>query len=114
MTSAIGESIEALEPFQALLQDEPAVLAYFGGDNCNVCKLLRPKVFGLMAERFPAIRSVYVDAELSRELAAQYGVFTIPSVIAFFDGKETLRKARNFSMGELENGLARPYSLFFD
>lgn len=106
--------INDLEGFRALLDEQDAVFAWFGGDHCNVCQVLRPQVFAMLEEAFPLLTLAYIDTARAAELAAQMGVFTIPSMIAYFDGRETLRRERNVSLGDLRTGLRRPYSLFFD
>lgn len=93
---------------------QPAALLYFGSPGCGVCQALKPRVAGLVAEEFPQLPLAEIDCEASPMLAAQHQVFAIPTVLAFFDGRETLRKARAFSVGELAEGLARPYAMLFE
>ncbi len=96
------------------IETEKGVLLYFSNDACSVCKVLKPKVSGLLKEWFPRVRTHYVDTERSPLLAGQHSVFTIPTILIFFEGKEYIRLSRNISMHQLEASIARPYSLVFE
>ncbi len=100
--------------FETLVQQESAVLAYFSHDQCNVCKVLKPKVEELLANKFPKIKALYCNTQSAPEIAATQSVFAVPTIIVWFEGKETYRFSRNVGLQELEQALARPYSLFFD
>ncbi len=104
----------SLQAFESLVQNEAAVLAYFSHDQCNVCRVLKPKVEELLAEKFPKIKAIYCHTQSVPEIAAAQSVFAVPTIIVWFEGKETYRFSRNVGLQELEQALARPYSLFFD
>ena len=105
--------VNNLAELEAAIADHLAVLAYFTGPNCNVCKVIKPKILALLEYNFPRIEFCYVDCDAQPQAAGQYGVLSIPTVILFFDGKETTRLVRTFSMGELEQAITRPYELLF-
>ena len=110
-TTIILESVAAAQAFVA---GHAAVALYFGGSACGVCQVLEPQVRALLAERFPRIAMARVATEEARELAAQHAVFAVPTLLFFFDGRESFRYARNFSTGEIARDIARPYGLYFD
>ena len=91
----------------------PAALLYLSNESCNICKVLRPQVEKLLRDEFAKMKFIYVDVNKAPELAAQFSVFTIPTVIAYFEGKEFFRKARAFGIAELATELQRPYDLLF-
>ena len=105
--------ISSFDDFLALKEKEPALLAYFSTDVCNVCKVLKPKVEELVQSEFPQIRLVYIKSDKLPEVAAQNSVFAVPTIIVFFDGREYIRKSRNIGIGELRNEIDRPYSMMF-
>jgi thioredoxin 1 len=92
---------------------EAALLAYFSTPECNVCKVIKPKLGALLEAEFPRIARVYVDCAAHPQAAAQFGVFAVPTLVVFFDGRESLRKGRSFGLEALRNELRRPYSLMF-
>ncbi len=105
---------DTLESLQQHIQQADAMLLYIGGEDCNVCQIMRPKIKELLETRYPKIEWQYIDAKQQAEIAAQFSVFSIPTVIGFFDGRESFRRSRNFSPSEIDQLLERPYSLFFD
>ena len=95
------------------LISDPAVLLYFTSPDCTVCKSLKPKVRDLVKEKFPLMEMKEINIKDFPEIAAKFGVFTIPVILVYFEGKEFIRKIRNTGIYELEQELSRPYSLFF-
>lgn len=108
------ETIQSIQGFTKVLDKNDAVLAYFSTEICSVCKVLKPKVAEMIAESFPKMKMVFVESDKLPELAAQNRVFTAPTVIVFFDGRETIRKSRAFGVDELKSEIQRPYSLLFN
>lgn len=108
------ETVKSNQEFEQVLENQDAVLAYFSTDTCNVCKVLKPKVYDMITESFPQMKMVYVQSDKTPELAAQNRVFAAPTVVVFFDGRETIRKSRAFGIEELKAEIQRPYSLFFE
>ncbi len=106
--------MQSIKEFEALVQKEAATLAYFSHDQCNVCKVLKPKVEELLAKQFPKITPIYCNTQQTPDIAAAHSVFAVPTIIVWFEGKETYRFSRNIGLQELEGALARPYSLYFD
>jgi thioredoxin 1 len=95
------------------LQEHPICALYFTTPDCGVCKVLKPKLVQMLTERFPAIRFGQVDCAAAPALAAHMGVFAVPTLIVFTDGRESLRKSRSFGLEELASALERPYGLLF-
>ncbi len=103
-----------IQELQELITREKGLLLYFSSDSCSVCKVLKPKVEELLQEQFPKILSRYVDIEKSPVISGQFRIFTIPTILIFFEGKEQVRYSRNISMHQLEDSISRPYGLIFE
>lgn len=103
-------SVKELDEF---IDKNDAAAIYFSTQYCNVCKVLKPKVKEFLSEEFPKVNFLYVDIEKSKEVAAKYSIFAVPTMVFFFGGKEAFRKSRNFSLAELYDSLERPYSMIF-
>ncbi len=103
-----------LDDIRDLLNTRAAVCLYFTTMDCAVCKSLKPKVQKLLETQFPMIFFFEIDCQQQPEVAGQFSVFTIPTVLCFFEGRETIRLARHFSMGEFAELLERPYRLLFE
>ncbi|WP_320110598.1 thioredoxin family protein [Draconibacterium orientale] len=108
------KEIKSLDEFLVQKEENAAVLAYFSTDACSVCKVVKPKVEEMVTTAFPKMQLVYVKSDVLPDVAAQNSVFTAPTIVVFFDGRETIRKSRAFSVGELQDEIGRYYSMLFD
>lgn len=108
------KEITSTQEFEQVLKEKVAVVAYFSHDNCNICKVLKPKLREALTEQFPKIEQVYINIENTPELAGQHSIFTVPVVLLFLEGQENLRKSRNFGIGEVMDYIKRPYAILFD
>ena len=76
------------EEFKKEVIDSKAeVLVDFYADWCGPCKMLSPIMDEISKEK--TVFKINVDDE--QDLAMEYGVMSIPCVIAFKDGKEVNR-----------------------
>jgi thioredoxin len=95
-----------LEDFKKILTKSPITISYFSYPACSVCKVLRPKIEAL-AGQYNSVGFTYLDTEKQPEIAGQYSVFTVPSILIFVEGRESKRLSRNFSVNEVQNFLER-------
>ena len=70
-----------------VLKSSDAVLVDFYADWCGPCRMLGPIMDEIGEEH--NVYKINVDEE--EELAQEYGIMSIPCVIAFKDGKELSR-----------------------
>lgn len=70
---------------------EVPVIADFWAEWCEPCKTLSPALEKVTEEAEGAFQLVKIDVDANQELAQQYGVQGIPTVIAFRDGEEVSR-----------------------
>jgi len=103
-----------IEQLRNEIKENDAVMVYFSGENCGVCKVIQPKIKKLFSEEFPKIKQIFIGADKFPQTAAQYNVLTIPTVIVFFDSKEFIKQSRHISIDQIEQQLNRTYHLFFN
>lgn len=103
----------SLEKAVEYIKKYKIVLAYFSTNECNVCKVLKPKVKELIEHEFPQINFLYININESRDTAAQFSVFAVPTIILFIDGSEYIRKSRFVNLEELKSEIGRIYSMIF-
>ena len=107
-------SLESQSEFEDFKDMNDATLVYFSTSQCNVCKVLKPKIVEIVKAEFPKIRLGYINSESLPVVAAQNRIFSVPTILVFLDGKEFIRKSRNINLAEFREEIDRPYSLFFD
>ncbi|QAA82749.1 thioredoxin [Aequorivita sp. H23M31] len=100
-----------LETVTHLVASEMGVALYFSAPNCGICVALKPKITQLISQKFPEIKFKEIASDQSPEIAAHFGVFSAPTLLVFFEGKEFSRNVRNLSLLELEEKLQRPYGM---
>lgn len=99
---------------QKLIQNNEAVLIYFSNDRCAPCISLRPKVLSLLQTKFPKMKMEFIEAESAADISGHYSVFACPTILLFFDGKETKRYSKYVSVGELDESIKRHYEMIFE
>ncbi len=87
------------------------VLIYFSGENCSVCKVLKPKIEQSVKKEFSRFVMYEVKTDLYKELTSHFTVFSIPTILVYFDTKEFKRYGRNISISLFIEELKRPYTL---
>ena len=101
--------IDSQLAFDNFIQENDAVLLYFSHEECNVCKILKPKIEHLLSEEFDKMKMAYINIKKTPEISAQSSIFTVPTITIHFDGKEHIRKSRNISIYELKDIIDKPY-----
>ena len=95
-----------------LLKSTQAVLLLFGGLQCGVCQAIKPKLECLMEQQYPEVALVYVDCAKSPDICAQHGVFSLPVVQLYIEGRLYVEHSRSFSLVKLGDEIDRIYRLW--
>ena len=80
---AVGEA-----NFQAEVLDSTIpVLVDFWAEWCGPCKMIAPELDALAAETGGQLKIVKVNVDENNDLAAQYGIRSIPTLLLFKNGE---------------------------
>ena len=107
------ESPTSFEIFLEITKSNKAVCFYLSTPECNVCKVLKPKIIDMLENDFPGIFFCYVDLSIAKEISGQLSVFSVPTILVYFEGKEMIRASRNVHIEELCEQIDRFYKMIF-
>lgn len=105
--------LNTFSEFQNIVESKKAVCFYLSTPECNVCKVLKPKILEMVENNFPEINFCYVDLNAAKEISGQLSVFSVPTILVYFEGKETIRVSRNVHLEELREQIERYYKMIF-
>jgi thiol-disulfide isomerase/thioredoxin len=108
------QTVNTYDEANVFIENNELVFLYFSGENCAVCKALKPKVEELFQEYFPKVKLLEIPTDDALELTSKFGVFSLPTMALFIEQKEFLRKGRNVSLALLKDEVQRIYTLFLD
>ena len=103
--------MNTIENIENTVKENLAVMVYFSAPTCNVCHALKPKLLEALDANFKEFVVESVDISVEEDIAPHFGVFAIPTIIIFLDGKEFLRKSRHMSVDEVMREIRRPYEI---
>jgi thioredoxin 1 len=105
--------VQNLQQLQDSINTGEPTLVYFSGENCSVCKVLKPKIEEEVSKSFPEFKLFEVKTDLDKEITSHFTIFSIPTTLVFFDTKEFKRVGRNMSVSLFIEELKRPYNLMW-
>ena len=79
----------------------------FWAEWCGPCRALAPALEALARDFAGKARVAKVDVDRNRDLAARFGVRSIPTLVFFRDGREVDRVVGNVPYRELAERLGR-------
>jgi thioredoxin 1 len=109
------QHINGVGAFDSFVREQKGfVLVDFWAEWCNPCRILAPIIEELAKER-DDVAVAKVDVDKNQELAMRFGIQSIPTVIAFYNGEEAERfvgvRDKAFythALGELKKEMDNP------
>ena len=90
---------------QVVLNSDKPVLVDFWASWCGPCKMMSPVIDQLAEELAGKVVVGKINVDEQQELAMQYGVMSIPTVVLFRAGKEDKRSVGFVPKAKLLAGL---------
>lgn len=90
-----------IKDIEQVLAESPLCLFFIKAPDCGVCNVMLEKV-GKLADRFPSMSSFYTDIREEPLIASRFLVFSGPTVLLLYEGKEIYRGSGFINMEELE------------
>lgn len=85
-----------------VLKSDAPVLVDFYADWCGPCKMLAP-LLEQFAQENPQVKVCKINVDDQADLAMDYDVRSIPTLVVFKDGKEANRSVGLISKSQLQN-----------
>lgn len=85
-----------------VLKSDAPVLVDFYADWCGPCKMLAP-LLEQFAQEHPQVKVCKINVDDQADLAMDYDVRSIPTLVVFKDGKEANRSVGLISKSQLQN-----------
>ena len=95
VTKIIGENFK-----REVLEESNTVVIDFYADWCGPCKMMAP-VLEEIAKENTNTKFVKINVDESQELAMEYNIMSIPTIVVMKSGKEINRKVGLVSKTEL-------------
>lgn len=95
------------------LKQEKFSFVYVTTKDCNVCKVLQPKLREL-AKSYQNSTFNLIELDDHKEAAGFFMAFSIPTFLVYSEGSELIRTARHININEIRTKLDRYHQMIFD
>lgn len=83
--------IETKEQFEQIVRDNEIVMVDFWASWCGPCKFFGNAILPKIAQESEGIQIVKVDVDKVQDLATQFGISTVPTIL-IFKNKDVVKK----------------------
>jgi len=94
------------------LKQEKFSFIYIIKKDCNVCKVLQPKLREL-AKNYKGSTFHLIELDDHKEAAGFFMAFSVPTFLVYSQGQELNRTARHLNIDEIRTKLNRYHQMIF-
>lgn len=106
------ETLLSTEEINKAIASNEMALLYIASKGCGVCDVIFPRLTQLL-ESYPRLRGFKIELDQVPDISGIFHVFSIPCVLLYIQGKETVREARYIIIERLQEQLERYYNMLF-
>lgn len=103
MSDQLVINIETKDQFEQLMTKKDPIILYFSAQNCGVCHAVFPKLMNLVDDYPITVAKINVEEQM--EIAGQSLVFTVPTILIMYEGREILKESRFVDFANIERTL---------
>ncbi|MEA3500992.1 MAG: thioredoxin family protein [Candidatus Marinimicrobia bacterium] len=97
----------------AKMKKQKFSFVYITTKNCNVCKVIQPRVRALAKDYKGAVFHL-IELDDNKEASGFFMVFAVPTILVYSEDKELIRTGRHLNIDEMKMKLDRYYQMIFD
>lgn len=97
----ILNKVNSLEEIKKAIHDKEIYMLLISSEDCSVCQAVEIKLDELMMNYSSVIRE-YVKVNEVAEIAGEFLVFTVPTILLFIKGKEVHRESRFINFDKID------------
>ncbi|MCX5774921.1 MAG: thioredoxin domain-containing protein [Firmicutes bacterium] len=100
------KEIKTVAEFEAFIKQKKVLVDFFA-TWCGPCRMQTPVLEAYVAEHGETTPIARLDVDIVGEIASRYGVYSIPTLIVFGEGKEKGRNVGYLPLGPLTRFIDR-------
>ena len=82
-----------MENFEEIIKSKTPTLVDFYATWCGPCKMMSPLLEQVSKDVGDSARILKIDVDTNRNVATQYGIRSVPTLILFKEGKQVWRQS---------------------
>jgi len=94
------------------INNNKIAIVYFSGNTCSACDVIKSKIEVILRD-YNEVKIMEINAVKEKEISAQLNVFSLPLVIIYIEGKESIRYGRNIDILEFKRFIDRFYNIIY-